>query len=185
MNVEIHPLAADRWDDLVTLFGPIGAHSNCWCTWWILGKEYGEAEPKDRRALLEKLTKDEQEPGLLAYRSNAPVGWCAVGPRQRYARMMSERSQNYRPVDETAGNWVINCFFLQKAERRRGIATMLLEAAVDFAFAHGAGSIDAYPLINTTQGADSLFVGTVSMFERAGFVEIRRMRQRPLMRRTW
>jgi GNAT superfamily N-acetyltransferase len=185
MSVEIHPVTADRWDDLIALFGPNGAYSNCWCTWWILtGKEFGEAHPKDRRGLLATLVLAEEEPGLLAYRAGVPVGWCAVGPRQRYSRLMSARSETYRPVDEAIDNWVINCFYLPRAERGQGVATELLEAAVDYAFAHGAASIDGYPLLDTSRGANSLYVGTMSMFERAGFVEIRRVRQRPLMRLT-
>ena len=185
MSLEIHPVTVDRWDDLLTLFGPNGAYSNCWCTWWILtGKEYGEADPADRRSLLETLVLNDEEPGLLAYRDGQPVGWCAVGPRQRYTRLMSARSETYRPVDDAVGNWVINCFYLPRGERRLGIATQLLDAAVDYAFAHGAISIDGYPLVDTSRGANSLYVGTVSMFERAGFAEIRRVRERPLMRLT-
>ena len=185
MNLEIHPVTADRWDDLETLFGSNGAYSTCWCTWWILSsKVYGETPPKDRRALLENLVVDDQEPGLLAYRDGVPAGWCAVGPRPRYSRLMSTRSQVYRPDDEAPDNWVINCFYLPRAQRGQGIATMLLEAAVGYAFGRGAASIDAYPLVEVGQGANSLYVGTVSMFERAGFVEMRRVRNRPLMRLT-
>jgi GNAT superfamily N-acetyltransferase len=187
MNLDINPVTADRWDDVLKLFGPNGAYSNCWCTWWILtGKAFTEAEPNDRRELLQELVRDGEEPGLLAYRDGNPVGWCAVGPRRRYARMMSARSPVYGPVDEAGEgdeNWVINCFYLPRAERGQGIATILLEAAVDYAFAQGAASIDGYPVTDTTHGASSLFVGTLAMFELAGFTEIRRVRDRPLMRR--
>jgi GNAT superfamily N-acetyltransferase len=183
MSLEIHPVTADRWDDLTTLFGPNGAYSNCWCTWWILtGKVYGETDPQGRRSLLQTMVSSDEEPGLLAYRDGAPVGWCAVGPRLRYTRLMSNRSQVYRPPDDAIDNWVINCFYLPRAERRQGIATELLDAAVDYAFGRGAASIDGYPLIHTDRGPNSLYVGTVSMFERAGFVEIRRVSERPLMR---
>jgi GNAT superfamily N-acetyltransferase len=183
--MEIHPVIAGRWGDLLTLFGPNGAYSNCWCTWWILrGKEFGEAHPQDRKDLLESLVLGEEEPGLLAYRDGIPVGWCAVGPRTRYTRMMSRRSEVYRPVDDGPDNWVINCFYIPRAERRHGIARELLDAAVPYAFAHGAASIDGYPLIGTNRGSNSLYVGTMSMFERAGFVEINRVRERPLMRLT-
>jgi hypothetical protein len=60
----------------------------------------------------------------------------------------------------------------------------LLKAAVGHAFDHEAASIDGYPLVDSSRGAPSLFVGTVAMFERAGFVEISRVRERPRMRRT-
>ena len=185
MTLKILPVTAARWDDLLALFGPNGAYSNCWCTWWIMsGKGFGEAQPVDRRALLEGLVRDGHEPGLLAYQDGDPVGWCAVGPRQRYLRMMSTRSEIYRPVDDDPDNWVINCFYMPKEQRKKGIATELLDAAIDYAFAHGAASIDGYPRADTSHGASSLFVGTESMFERAGFVEISRVRDRPLMRRV-
>jgi GNAT superfamily N-acetyltransferase len=187
--LEIHPVGSERWEDLAALFGPNGAYSNCWCTWWILtGREFGEARPEERRRLLENLVAEGEEPGLLAYRQGIPVGWCAVGPRQRYTRMMSMRSQVYRPVGETEGNWVVNCFFIARGERRLGVASVLLEEAIRLAFARGAETIDGYPLLDDADhpspGAAALYVGSVSMFERAGFAEISRVNNRPLMRLT-
>jgi GNAT superfamily N-acetyltransferase len=182
--MEIVPVTADRWDDLLALFGTNGAYSNCWCTWWILtGKEFGEARPEERREILEGLVLSDQEPGLLAYRDGRPVGWCAVGPRQRYTRMMSNRSLVYKPPDELAGGWVINCFYIHRSERGNGVATALLDAAVEFAFKNNATAIDAYPLADTSHGSASLYVGTRSMFEGAGFEEIDRIKERPVMRR--
>lgn len=182
--MEIVAVTADRWDDLLELFGPNGAYSNCWCTWWILtGKEFGDARPQDRREILEDLVRGDEEPGLLAYRNGRPVGWCAVGPRRRYTRMMSNRSLVYKPPDDLEGGWVINCFYIDRSERGQGVAKALLDAAVKHAFKKGAAAIDAYPLPDTSHGAASLYVGTMSMFEGAGFVEIARLRKRPVMRR--
>ena len=97
-DLTIVPATPGRWPDLETLFGLNGAYSNCWCTWWILtGRGFDEAEPGERRQLLEELVADGKKPGLLAYRDKHPVGWCAVGPRSRYMRMMSLRSEVYRP----------------------------------------------------------------------------------------
>ncbi|MGH9894304.1 MAG: GNAT family N-acetyltransferase, partial [bacterium] len=146
-----------RWSDLEKLFGPNGAYSNCWCTWWILaGKEFSAALPGERRSVLKDLVARGQRPGLLAYRDRQPVGWCAVGPRQRYTRMMSARSQVYGPPPESQGSWVINCFYTARPHRGSGVATALLEAAVLFARKSGASVLDAYPLLDDTHGSASL-----------------------------
>lgn len=126
---------------------------------------------------------DGEKPGLLAYRNKVPVGWCAVGPRIRYTRMMSPRSQVYRPPDDLEGGWVVNCFFIAKSERGTGVASALLAAAVEFAGQQGAVAVDAYPLLDDSHGAASLYVGTHSMFDKAGFQEISRVRARPVMRK--
>ncbi len=183
-GLEIHPVGPDRWDDLERLFGPNGAYSNCWCTWWILpGKEWDGTAPAARRAILQRLVADGEEPGLLAYLDGEPAGWCAVGPRVRYARMMSPRSKTFRPLDDRP-SWVINCFFIARSNRRRGLAAALLAAAVDYAFVHGAESIEAYPIDPeaTKPSAANLYVGWLPAFLEAGFEEVARIGARPVVR---
>lgn len=180
----IHPATPDRWDDLERLFGPNGAYGNCWCTWWVLtAREFAGTAPQARRAILHRLVADGEEPGLLAYLDGEPVGWCALGSRERYARMMSPRSRTFRPLDDLP-SWVINCFFITRSARGQGVATALLAAAVDYAFAHGAERIDAYPIDPAAQAptTDNLFVGYLPAFLAAGFVEVARMGARPLVR---
>ena len=186
VRLKTAPATADRWGDLLALFGPNGAYSNCWCTWWIWrAREWDETAPEARRATLKDLVAGGAEPGVLAYDGDVAVGWSAVGPRDRYARMMSPRSPTYRPLDDEP-SWIINCFFVAKGYRRRGVARVLLQAAVDHAFAHGAERIDAYPIDPEQQQASaaSAYVGTLQMFLDAGFEEITRMRTRPVMRLT-
>jgi len=174
-----------RWPDLERLFGPNGAYSNCWCTWFLLtGRRWEEAGAAGRRTVLRDVVASGAEPGLLAYDGDDPVGWCAVGPREWYDRMTSPRALVYRPPDDLPA-WVINCFFVAREHRRAGVAAALLDAAVDHAFSRGAARIDAYPL-DTAGGsppASSLYVGTLDMFRGAGFREIARIRDRPVVRR--
>ena len=33
-QLEVHPLTADRWDDLVTLFDRPGDPTGCWCMFY-------------------------------------------------------------------------------------------------------------------------------------------------------
>ena len=181
---QIHPVTPDRWDDFLDLFGPTGAHSNCWCTWWVLtNRDWEEAGSVGRRAVIERLVADGSVPGLLAYDGDTPVGWVSVGPRDRYARMMSPRSRAFKPLDEEP-SWVINCFYIHRDRRGAGVATALLEAAVAFAADRGAARIDGHPKdtgLKTISNSD-LFVGSLEMFLAAGFTEVERRNGRPVVR---
>ena len=172
----VHPLTPDRWPDLLTLFGDNGAYSNCWCTFWVLGGDFDRRTPSERRRILNDMADRGDRPGLLAYRDGEPVGWVAVGPRDRYSRMASSRSRVYGPIDDTTGSWVVNCFYVPREHRRSGVASALLEAAVGFAFSGGAVVVDGYPTDTDekTPGAAALFTGTLGMFRAAGFEEVTR-----------
>lgn len=184
-DLVIEATTADQWANVVALFGENGAYSNCWCTWWLLSaKEWTDAAANERRDVLEAKVSDGHEPGLLAFRDGAAVGWCAVGPRDWYARLNSPRARVYKRIDEEP-TWVVNCFFIRRDQRGSGIATALLAAAVDHAASHGASIIEGYPRDRDTQpgNAADLFVGTLSMFRAAGFTEVSRVGDRPLVRR--
>jgi GNAT superfamily N-acetyltransferase len=183
-DLTIHLVTPDRWDDLLHLFGPNGAYSNCWCTWWLLSnKDWEAAGASGRRELIEALVAAGEVPGLLAYSGGEPVGWVALGPRERYARMMSPRSRVFRPLDDEP-SWVINCFFIAKGWRGRGMATALLEAAVGYALGRGATRIGGYPKDTSLKRTPNseLFVGSLRMFLEAGFEEITRIGDRPVVR---
>jgi GNAT superfamily N-acetyltransferase len=169
---EIHPLTAERWEDLVTLFGPRGAVSGCWCMYFKqTTREFDACRGERNRAAQEAIVRNGDEPGLLAYRGGQPVGWVAVEPRERYGRVL--RSPTVKPADDLDGVWAIPCFFVSKAQRGRGLAGELLEAAVGHARAHGAVAVEGYPVEPGPDPSDlELYYGTVSMFTAAGFTEL-------------
>ena len=185
-QVEVRPVTADRWDDLLELFGERGAYANCWCTWWrMAAREWDEAGAGGRRHLLESLVAEGRVPGLLAYVDGRPVGWCSVGPRPDFPRM--QRSRHVAPVDEVAA-WAVNCFWIDRAHRGQGVATALLEAAVAHAFANGAEAVEGIPVDPDVRERDaaSAYTGVVGMFANTGFVEVARRAPtaRVIMRRT-
>ena len=181
--LEVHPVTAERWQDLADFFGPSGAFSHCWCTWWRqTSAEFSrgvESKGQANRALMRATVEAGSEPGLLAYREGRPVGWISVAPRTQYGRVI--RSRRIGPpadaaTDETV--WSVVCFWIPRTERGRGIATGLLSAAVAHARLRGAAALEGYP-VDTAGGkqADAnLFTGTVAMFRRAGFSEVDRPR---------
>ena len=92
--IETYPLTPARWPDLETLFGPRGACAGCWCMWWRLTpatfkRDKGAPNRESFRALVAAAATP---PGLLAYAGAAPVGWCALAPREDYPRLKRSRT---------------------------------------------------------------------------------------------
>jgi ribosomal protein S18 acetylase RimI-like enzyme len=70
--------------------------------------------------------------------------------------------------------WAIFCFTVRVGYRRRGLGRELLRGLIEYAKEHGAPALEAYPV--DTAGArihgTAAYVGTIGMFEEAGFRRI-------------
>ncbi|HTY72574.1 MAG TPA: GNAT family N-acetyltransferase [Actinomycetes bacterium] len=177
--VDVVAVGADGWARLEAFFGPSGAYSHCWCTWWRQPSAAFDAGCRDggagNRALLESLVRAGREPGLVALESGAPVGWVSVAPRTEYVRLA--RSPLLRGTGDLAddGVWALPCFWVPRAHRGRGVASTLLAAAVDHAKARGARVLEAYPVAAAGRlAAAEAYTGTVTLFSRFGFRVVRR-----------
>ncbi len=184
-RLAFRPLTPARWKDLETLFGPRGASSGCWCMWWRLRRsEWRQNRGNANKRAFRRTVEGGEPTGVLAYADGAPIGWCAVAPREAYPGL--ERSRLLKRVDEQPV-WAITCLFVARPYRRRGISAKLLEAAAAFAARRGARIVEGYPTDPRTGRAADVFVftGLQSAFETAGFAEVaRRSSTRPIMRRA-
>lgn len=184
-DFDVAPLTADRWDDLVALFGERGASSGCWCMWWrCAAKEWDANAGGGNRRALAALVATGPPPGLLAYHDGKPVGWVAVAPRTEYPRL--DRSPKLKRVDATPV-WAVSCFYIDRWFRGTGVAGTLLRAAVEYARSQGATAVEGYPL-DPGEGRVSnaaAWTGVLDMFRAAGFDEIARRGGRPIVRCTF
>ena len=113
-------------------------------------------------------------------------------PRDDFPRQ--QRSPITRPPDDATGVWTVNCFWIRKDHRGRGVARALLRAATDHAFDRGASAVDGIPIdpAATGRGGDraraaDAYTGVTAMFESEGYVEIARRKPpkgRVVMRRA-
>jgi GNAT superfamily N-acetyltransferase len=184
VSLRVVPVTAECWGDMCTLFearGPRGGHRNtpaygCWCMYWR-DRSLEHGEPKKRA--MKALVHAGREPGLLAYDGPEPVGWVSLGPREDFAALL--RSPQYRPRESGGGDavWALVCFTVDKPRRGEGVADALLAAAVEYAFARGASSLEAYP--HKTDRLD--YMGHAALFERAGFLPVRETSKRVVVRR--
>jgi len=169
-GLQVEPLTADRFDDLAALFREGGDPRWCWCMYWRLrSTDFSAATVAQNRARLRDLAAGPLAPGLVAYRGDRAVGWCSLGPREDFDRL--ERSRIIPRVDDQAV-WSIICFAVSSSSRGEGVAAQLLDAAATWAGRQGAKILEAYPVDTETGTAinpDAAFMGTLPMFERAGF----------------
>jgi ribosomal protein S18 acetylase RimI-like enzyme len=187
LGVTIRPLTPSRWKDLESVFEARGCSipRGCWCMYYResgrqeLPEGVGPADARKRR--LNALCAAGPPPGLLAYAGRKAVGWVTLGPRLEFLKLA--RSPVMKPVDDHPV-WSIVCFVVPPEHRHRGVATALLRGGIDYAAKRGARILEAYPIDHAGRhNEDSLWHGTKSMFDKAGFVEVvRRRPHRPVMR---
>jgi GNAT superfamily N-acetyltransferase len=171
-GLTIHPLTPERRGDLAALFGTNRTTGGCYCMWFIASAaECRDGWTGGNRTALEALVDTADEPlGLLAYRDGEPVGWCAAGPRSRYARALRSRILGGRDTEEDANVWLVTCFFVHRAARRSGVTRGLLDAAVKLARSHRARAIEGFPLAGDhRRSAGEAFVGVEPLFASCGF----------------
>jgi GNAT superfamily N-acetyltransferase len=171
-TVTFRPLTPRLMDDLGTVLRG-GWGSGCWCLHPRLSAAESRALPGPgsevarRRAEMTRIARRRRAPGLLALDGDEPVGWVAVAPRTELGRL--DRSRATPRVDDV-DVWVIPCVTVRKTHRGQGLACALIRAAADYAFAHGAPAVEAYPRADSGRIDDELaFFGTEAMFRRAGF----------------
>ena len=172
--MHILPATIDLWDLLADLFARRGGPDTpfCWCIFWrVRSKDFSEATPAGNRERLRELVENGPPPGLLAIEDGRAIGWVGLAPRDEYLRI-----EHSRVIPRTEGPvpWVVSCFVVSRDTRGRRVASALLAAAVDFARAAGAAALEGYPIDPATVDGGRVrdtgaYVGTRSMFERAGF----------------
>lgn len=179
MELRVLPATTDRWPDVERVFGPRA--TSCWCQRFLRHEE-----EDDRAALRREVEQADVPVGLLAYRGGEPVGWTRVVPRSTLPGITANRALA-RVLPEDADAWWVSCLLVVREHRGAGVALALLEAAVGWAAEHGAGVLEGHPVdvggLSGTPSASAVFTGTLSTFQRAGFVEVgRTYRTRPVVR---
>ncbi|AEG44180.1 GNAT family N-acetyltransferase [Isoptericola variabilis] len=170
--MRIEPATADRFDDVATVLNPTGREQACWCMHWRLPPKEDASRRED---YLRELAARDPAPGLLAYDGDTVAGWLGLAPKS--ASRMLQRSRVLPPGDPESWptTWAVMCFTVRPGYRRRGVARALLEGAVEYARAHGARVIEGYP-VEPDPGrrvpVSAAFVGTVGLFEQAGFERV-------------
>jgi GNAT superfamily N-acetyltransferase len=205
---QARPLTLATWSDLELLFDLPGGSivRGCWCMYFrTSGKASSPAGAQDKPAPEQRAQVQHAQvqqahprgarnkvalcdlvergvvPGLVGYLDGSPAGWISLGPREDYLKL--RRSRIMKPADNTEV-WSVVCSYVAKPYRGEGLQHRLLAAAIEYARDNGALVLEAYPVdVAERCRDDSMFFGSRSLYERAGFKEVvRRSPTRVLMR---
>ena len=161
---------AATWGDFERLFEAPGGPSYCWCMPY-------RATPAENRRLDRGTRKEGMRArvmagvpvGILAYADREPVGWCSIAPRPTFPRPNTSTVPGAARADDWSV-WSLTCFFVPRRLRGNGLASRLLQAALDYARAQGAAAVEAYPV--DPDSPSYRFGGLRPMFQTAGAREL-------------
>jgi GNAT superfamily N-acetyltransferase len=192
-RLTIVPANKARCGDIEAVLGKRGDPARCQCQRYRMqpGESWASVGVKELNLRMRMQTDcghpdSSKTSGLVAHLDGEPVGWCALGPRTAYPRLLLKTRVPWDGRSEVKSDdriWAVTCFVTRTGFRRQGISRALAKAAVGFARRHGAVALEGYPMItNAGQGIMpvELHVGIRSVFAEAGFVEV----SRPTLRRV-
>ncbi|WP_020578760.1 GNAT family N-acetyltransferase [Actinopolymorpha alba] len=101
---------------------------------------------QESRAMKELVWKG-QAHGILVYADGEPVGWCQYGRTSELPVVGPKKAPERLFAKDPTSEWRITCFTTRMDHRRRGVATIALEAAVEAIRKRGGGWIEALPIV--------------------------------------
>lgn len=181
MDLEIRPVSPDQHEAVLRYFDLVAyadnpAWSRCYCM-ERLAPDFAERTKDQNRASRSELIRSARANGLVAYRVGRVVGWCHAAPKRDLLSVPAGLD------DDRVG--AVVCFVVAPDSRRQGIASALLDAAVEHLRERGMRSVEAYPLTSEARATPhALYVGPRAMYLRAGFEVVREIADVTLVRRA-
>jgi len=116
---------------------------------------------------------------LLAFVDDRPVGWCNYGETTRLAGVAKRFKLDAADHDRVGS---IGCFVIAAPYRGHGVASALLDTAIDRLRAKGLRAVEAYP--SRTESSDQgNYRGPLDMYRRAGFDTYRELERYLIVRK--
>ncbi len=143
-------------------------------------EEAGMASAADNRREMSASIQHGDVTALLAFAGDQPVGWCNYGDTTHLAGVM-RRFKLEAASQQGVGS--IACFVIAAPYRGHGVASKLLDEAIERLRARGVQEVEAYPSRGGDDSAQSNYRGPLEMYVRAGFERYRELERHVVMRK--
>jgi hypothetical protein len=175
LALTVAPLSEATWPAFAALVEAHGGiFGGCWCLGFHAERNAVGSYEGRRDMKLDKVRRGEAHAALVV-EGETCLGWAQYGSAAELPTI-----KNRKEYDRTGGgvpDWRVTCFFVDRGQRREGIAAVALDGALGQIAAAGGGVVEGYPeaIEGQKTAAAFLFGGTVSLFERAGFAADRKI----------
>lgn len=181
-DVVVRPITPDQHDAVMHFFDLVAYADNpnwskCYCAERLV-PNYDASTKQENRSFRSALIRSGTANGLVAYRLGRVVGWCHAAPKVGLRGL---------PPGATSTTGAIVCFVVAPDQRRQGIATALLDAAIDYLRGRGMTEVEAYPVTAERDGGNwpqVNYMGALSMYLGAGFEVFEARGDRRIVRKT-
>ena len=181
-DITVRAVSPDQHEAVMHYFDMVAYADNpnwskCYCAERLVD-DYESRTKQQNRAFRSELILSAKANGLVAYRLGRVVGWCHAAPKTELLNVEGEK-------DPKVG--AIVCFVVAPDQRRHGVATTLLEAALERLRKRGMTAVEAYPIlgeIDPTRWSQINYVGPLSMYQKAGFEVVETNGGSGVVRRT-
>ena len=181
-DVSVRRISPDQHDAVMHYFDMVAYADNpnwskCYCAERLV-EDYPSRTKQENRAFRSELILSAKANGLVAYRLGRVVGWCHAAPKTELLNVEGAK-------DPQVG--AIVCFVVAPDQRRQGVATTLLETALEHLKKRGMTAVEAYPVlgeIDPTRWSQINYMGPLAMFVKAGFEVVEKNDDRAVVRRT-
>jgi GNAT superfamily N-acetyltransferase len=175
-SFRVLPAREAGWQAVEEVLMSEASARNCWCQFHVLENSAARKTTRTSRRdlLLEQVESLDPPRGLVALDGEKAVGWCGVEPRTRLGHVTASqlvKAASPHPASDT-GVWAVYCILVPPQSRGAGVASRLLDAAIEHAREHGAHAIEGYPIDTSKRGGKlppGFSTGTLPMFEKRGF----------------
>ena len=163
-TIEVRP-AYGRFDDFATVVGTQRPDAGgCWC----MSYRDSRVSNAERPGYMRTECETEPGPGVLVYVDDEVAGWCSIAPRSSYRRLLHSRTI---PILDDADAWRAVCFVVRPGYRKHGLMHVCWPAPSSTPLPTGPRSSRATRSRPAAGRVDVIsgYVGTVELFEAAGF----------------
>lgn len=163
-----------------------GVWGGCYCSYFHGDTESTVKGEYDGPTFKRRLVDEGVAHAALVFDGDQAIAWCEYGSPVELPGIYHRKE--YDAGEANPAPWRITCFFVDRDDRRQGVALEALQGALELIAQAGGGEVVSFPNVvepGTRVSSSFLHNVTRGMFEEAGFTFERRIgKNKTVMRKV-